>query len=51
MNMPCSRWATQKYEIAGYRDEFRYPQFYNCLYQNTVHWPNHHVPYVKVLFS
>lgn len=51
MNMPCSRWTTKKYEVAGITDYFGYPQFYNCLYEATIAWPNHHIPYVKVQFS
>ncbi|CEJ62751.1 hypothetical protein PMG11_11242 [Penicillium brasilianum] len=50
MNMPCSRWATQQYEASGFKGSFGYPQFYNCLYQETIEWPNHHIPYIKVQF-
>lgn len=50
MNMACSRWATQKYQVPGFEKSFGYPQFYNCLYTNTIPWPNHHIPYVKVQF-
>ncbi|KAJ6115484.1 hypothetical protein N7486_001262 [Penicillium sp. IBT 16267x] len=41
MNMPCSKWDT-------YMGTFGYPKFYNCHYEQTIHWPNHHIPYIKV---
>ncbi|OQD79163.1 hypothetical protein PENANT_c059G10853 [Penicillium antarcticum] len=50
MNMPCSRWATKNYEASGFKGSFGYPQFYNCLYEETIKWPNHHIPYVRIQF-
>ena len=51
MNMPCSRQATKAYEVEGYRGSFDYLQFYNCLIDEIVRWPNHHIPYVKIQFD
>ncbi|PYI20393.1 hypothetical protein BO99DRAFT_411874 [Aspergillus violaceofuscus CBS 115571] len=50
-NMPCSRWARKGYSVQGYRGSFNYPQFYNCLLDTTVPWPNHHIPYLKITFQ
>jgi hypothetical protein len=48
MDLPCTRRATKKYEIAGVKGSFDYPEFYSCPYgPKTIPWPNHHIPYIK----
>ncbi|KFY02080.1 hypothetical protein V490_00646 [Pseudogymnoascus sp. VKM F-3557] len=51
MDMPCSRQKRQNYELAGFKGSFDYPEFYNCQFDESISWPNHHIPYIKVQFS
>ncbi|KAK3995737.1 hypothetical protein QBC44DRAFT_387944 [Cladorrhinum sp. PSN332] len=49
MDLPCTRQARKKYEVAGgFKGSFDYPEFYSCKYgPKEVPWPNHHIPYLK----
>lgn len=47
-NLPCSKWVTQKFNLLGFSTTFSYPKFWACWYEETMHWPNHHIPYFKL---
>jgi hypothetical protein len=45
--MPCLTTGYQKFSAGGIEKEFPYPKFYSCDYKDKLHWPNHHIPYIK----
>jgi hypothetical protein len=45
--MPCLTTGYQKFSAGGMEKEFPYPKFYSCDYKDELHWPNHHIPYIK----
>jgi hypothetical protein len=38
------------YNMGGFSGSFDYPKFYRCNYGTTLHWPNHHIPYIRIEF-
>ena len=45
--MPCSTTGYQTFSFAGITRKVPYPKFYSCDYKDVMHWPNHHIPYIK----
>lgn len=48
LNLPCSKTSRKTYNIAGFKGSFDYPEFYSCPYSQSVSFPNHHIPYIRL---